>query len=140
MRYALLFILFTIPVLAQSDEGNYQWTLPLAQQDTTITYTIGQARVDSIVYVTAQGRHIKCAVYDAEHVAARLRIGSLADWITPAEVQREVQRRRVEVAEALAALDPDVLTATEYRLQAKAIKARVREYQRTVKKGSPAGE
>lgn len=143
MKTLFLFFILTVCASAQLTQNQIdsaRWSLPLSQQDTTITTTIPAARVDSIVYVTAAGRRVVQAVLDAERIAARIRIGRLAEWHTPAEVEAEVLARRTEVAAQLRELDAETLTAADYRAAARAIKARIREYTKTAKKGSPALE
>lgn len=139
MRYitlTLTFLAITASALAQ----NETWNLPLDQQDTTITITIAQARVDTVYHVTAQGRRVRQYILDAEHLAARLRTKPLSEYMTLGEIQRAVADRRREIAADLDRLDAETMGAAEYRQAARAIRARAREYQRTMKKGAAVTE
>lgn len=115
---------------------NEMWNLPVAEQDTTITNTIAQARIDTVWHITSNGRRVVQFVYDAEHVAARLRGKPLNEWVDPLEVERKVRERRREIADALDRLDAETMAATEYRQAARTIRATAREYRRTLKKGN----
>lgn len=131
-----LLILSAASALAQ----NESWNLPLDQQDTTITNTIAQARVDTVYHITAQGRKVRQYILDAEHLAARLRTKPLSEYMTLGEIQRAVAERRREIAADLDRLDAGAMGAVEYRQAARTIRARAREYQRVVKKSSTVTE
>jgi hypothetical protein len=132
----ILICVASFPALAQ----NESWNLPLDQQDTTITITIAQARVDTVYHITAQGRKVRQYILDAEHLAARLRTKPLSEYMTLGEIQRAVADRRREIAADLDRLDAEAMGAVEYRQAARTIRARAREYQRVVKKGSTVTE
>lgn len=136
MKTLLFFLALTPTALSQ----NEMWTRPLAEQDTTITYTIGANRIDSLVYVAQSGRHITQGIFDAEHIAARLRLGPLSFNVSTAEIDREVQRMRDQLARELDALDAENLAAADYRTAARAIKAKARQYSRVSKKGASVTE
>lgn len=136
MKALLFLILIVAPLAAQ----NEMWNLPLSQQDTTIIFTVNANRIDSLVHVTANGRHIVQAVYNAEEIAARLRLAVLSVTITPFEVNREVERRRAEVAQELSRLDADTMTAADYRQAARSIRDKKRQYIRTSKKTAQVTE
>lgn len=138
MKHYILPVFFALTITAAAQ--NDSWTLPLEQQDTTITITIAQARVDTVYHVTAQGRKVRQYVLDAEHIAARLRTKPFSEYMTLGEIQRAVADRRREIAADLDKLDAETMGAVEYRQAARAIRARAREYQRTTKKGAAGTE
>ena len=136
----LIILVIVVISTASAFAQNETWNLPLEQQDTTITITIAQARVDTVYHVTAQGRKVRQYILDAEHLAARLRTKPLSEYMTLGEIQRAVAERRREITADLDRLDAETMGAVEYRQSARAIRARAREYQRTMKKGAAVTE